>query len=83
MMTTRVITRVPQMLEASPVFALQTRVLQGIIVQKLIHSPVDNSGIDKAFPEVPNDGFSRTGRGSSHSRSLVDKVIHKHRFACG
>jgi hypothetical protein len=71
------------MLASSSVFALQTRVLQGIIVQKLIHSPVDNSEIDKAFSEVSNDGFSRTGRDSSHSRFLVDKVIHKHRFACG
>jgi hypothetical protein len=71
------------MLGASPVFALQTRVLQGIIVQKLIHRAVDKSGIDKAFIGVLNDGFSRTERDSGHLRSLVDKVIHKHRFACG
>jgi hypothetical protein len=78
-----VIRRVLQMLGLSPIFALQTRVLQGIIVQKLIHSPVDNSGIDTGFTGVPNEGFSRTGRGSSHSNPLVDKVIHKHCFACG
>jgi hypothetical protein len=71
------------MLGTGPIFALQTRVLQGINVQKLIHSPVDNSGIDKAFIGVLNDGFSRTGRDSGHSSPLVDKVIHKHRFACG
>jgi hypothetical protein len=78
-----VTSQVMQMLGASPVFAPQTRVLQGIIVQKLIHSPVDNSGIDKAFLRVLNSGFSCAGRDSSHSRFLVDKVIHKHRFACG
>jgi hypothetical protein len=71
------------MLGASPVFALQTRVLQGIIVQKLIHRAVDNSGIDKAFSEVLNHGFFRTGRDLGHSSPLVDKVIHKHCFACG
>jgi hypothetical protein len=70
-------------LKASSVFALQTRVLLGIVVQKLIHRAVDNSRIDKAFPRVLNDGFSRAGRDLSHSSPLVDKVIHKHRFACG
>jgi hypothetical protein len=65
------------------IFVSQSRVLPGCFVQKLIHSPVDNSGIDKAFPRVLNDGFCRTGRDSSHSSPLVDKVIHKHRLACG
>jgi hypothetical protein len=71
------------MLGASPIFAFQTRVLQGIIVQKLIHSPVDKSGIDKPFLRVLGDGFSRAGRDRSDFGQPVDKVIHSHRFACG
>jgi hypothetical protein len=55
----------------------------GVFVQILIHSPVDKSGIDRAFSEVLNDGFSRAERNESGFDHPVDKVIHSRRLACG